>query len=471
MDKLPLELKQRICSFLHASPKSLKPIRLVSKEFASAAAPYLIPRLFLFRHPDSCAEVKEIAEHSLFSKYATTLVVDTSMLRYNKSFESWIDDHEELRSEYPSWSEIKPQGIAYDEEGDPILDISSSRARWKKAHMLFDEIVEEVTQSLRESFEEYWEAQQDLIVSSQMNSRFEKRFWQTVAYAFKLCPNLTNLVIAPPHKHERFTHTRDKVFQAVLANHNSFVAAANHVPPTFGLKEILQAADHLKDGLNSLTIVDLPIECPLSSTLGGSRSFESLKHIRIGYNRLHYNPKTAFDFNLEGVLHAAKSLETFWVEMPPRRQEVFDADDLLASISSQCFRDILLNNVTISEDSLVEFLLRHANSLQQLDLGVILSSGSWITALRRISNQMKVLKRVQFINILEIQNSERVELSPEWCSLARDFIINGGELPEPVVCDEDNELELVQVIPSMRRIRVSEKGLWREYDCNANVIF
>jgi hypothetical protein len=48
MEKLPLEMKQRICSFLHDSPKLLKPIRRVSKNFAAVAAPYLIPRTFLF---------------------------------------------------------------------------------------------------------------------------------------------------------------------------------------------------------------------------------------------------------------------------------------------------------------------------------------------------------------------------------------------------------------------------------------
>ena len=81
MDKLPLELLQRICSFFSDSPKSLKPIRLVSKKFAAAGALYLIPRVFLFRHPDSFAEVNAIANHAVFCKHVTTLIMNLSPLK------------------------------------------------------------------------------------------------------------------------------------------------------------------------------------------------------------------------------------------------------------------------------------------------------------------------------------------------------------------------------------------------------
>ncbi|KAH0393660.1 hypothetical protein KCU89_g12181, partial [Aureobasidium melanogenum] len=76
MDALPLELKQRICSFL--TPKELKSLRLTCKVFATAAERYFINRFVLFLHPESLTTLRKIAEHETFSKYLTTIVYDTS---------------------------------------------------------------------------------------------------------------------------------------------------------------------------------------------------------------------------------------------------------------------------------------------------------------------------------------------------------------------------------------------------------
>ncbi|THZ52972.1 hypothetical protein D6C90_00817 [Aureobasidium pullulans] len=81
MDALPLEIKENICSFL--SPSHLKPLRLVSKEFASAAIPYFISRIFLFNHPDSCIEMNAILRHPEIPKYINTLIVDPSAVQSN----------------------------------------------------------------------------------------------------------------------------------------------------------------------------------------------------------------------------------------------------------------------------------------------------------------------------------------------------------------------------------------------------
>ncbi|KAG9944206.1 hypothetical protein KCU85_g8120, partial [Aureobasidium melanogenum] len=195
MEKLPLELKQRVCSFLHANPKLLKPIRLVSKQFADAAAPYLLPRVFLVKHRDSCAEVREIADHAIFSKHVTTLVVDPSNLKNPKSFQKWVDDHSHLRHNYPDWWDFKPDDIDYDEDGDPLLDTSDARLKWSNANKQFNAAVKKVTKTLKKSQEQYWKAQRQ-IAAYQSTEEFRRCFLDTIAYAFKRCPNLVNIVIA-----------------------------------------------------------------------------------------------------------------------------------------------------------------------------------------------------------------------------------------------------------------------------------
>lgn len=78
MDALPLELKQRICSFL--TPKELKPLRLTCKTFAAAAERFFINRFVLFIHPDSLATLRKIVDHEIFHKYLNTIVYDPSIL-------------------------------------------------------------------------------------------------------------------------------------------------------------------------------------------------------------------------------------------------------------------------------------------------------------------------------------------------------------------------------------------------------
>ncbi|KAI4731554.1 hypothetical protein E4T49_00522 [Aureobasidium sp. EXF-10728] len=452
MDKLPLELKQHICSFLHASPKLLKPIRLVSKQFTSAGAPFLLPRIFLLNHPDSYDEVRRIIEHPVFSKYVTTIVVDINRLEHYDNLEDWIDDHEELQDEFPGWLQFKPQDVEYDEDGDPILDTFSSRASWSQATEKFNQALENATRSIKEQSQIHWTMQKHFAVHVQSDADFKSRLWKTVADAFERCPSLTNLVVAPPHHFGPTTERRDRVFSDFPTTHNSFVPPSHHIPPEFGLKDILEATKNLKGGLNSLTIVDFPVDCARCLTTSNLFSVSSLKHIRIGYNRLYCNPD-AFGFDLQQVLHAARSLETFWVEMPPRRLDEYDADGLLQAINSEHFRDILLDNAVVSEDSM------------QLDLGVTVSPGTWVSTFKRISTQLRVLRRIQLVGICEIQASEKVVFSPQWCNEAQAFIISGGQLSEPVGFDLSTDFEDVVEEP-LRNGDSLENGLWSDYDMN-----
>jgi len=470
MDGLPLELKQRICSFLHDSPKLLKPIRLVSKQFAAAAAPYLIPRIFLFKHPDSCDEIQKIVQHPVFSKYVTTIAVDVSRLKFPVTFEDWIDYHEDFLKMCPDWLDYKPANIEYDQDGNPDLTTARLMSIWSKATRDFNENLESITQSLKNQYLKHWTEQRSFAMFAKANAKFQARYRATIAEAFETCPRLTNLIVAPPNEHSPIMLKRNSVFHDCLATEESFELPADHRSPEIDLAIVLQLTESSKAGLNSLTIVDFPINCADFSMITSSGSVESLKHIRIGYNQLDCDPKTDFDFGLEKVLRAAQMLETLWIEMPPDLDYEYDADDLLNAINSKHFRDILLHNVVVSEKYMVSFLLRHADSLQQLDLGITLTPGTWFSTFQRISKQMKVLRRVQFASIFEEHYDERVILSPEWCLEARDFILKGEQLSEPHHYPLEMYFRGGHEEP-LRNGDLPEKGLWSDYDVHSNVCF
>ncbi|KEQ67445.1 uncharacterized protein M437DRAFT_37194 [Aureobasidium melanogenum CBS 110374] len=434
MEKLPLELKQRVCSFLHANPKLLKPIRLVSKQFADAAAPYLLPRVFLVKHRDSCAEVREIADHPIFSKHVNTLVVDPSNLKNHKSFKKW----------------------------------------WSNANKKFDAAVEKVTKTLTKSQAQYWKAQRQ-IATYQSTEVFQRCFLDTIFYAFEMCPNLVNIVISPTRSGP--SHVILKLltmFKSIHPHLAAWVDAESHDPFQFGLAEVLAAANHKNAGLHSLTIVDLPFKCADYTKVDSFKSFEHLKHVRIGYGRLPNNPKTMFGFNLEEAIGKATSLETLWIDAPPRRRNMFNGDAMLSALNSESLRDVLLDDIVVTEDVLVSFLLRHSQSLQQLDFGLALSAGNWSSAIRRISCQMTALKRVQIVSICELDGEEEVtQYSPKWCSEAREFIFHGGLLPEPLPYDDDEDYDNFKEYfeEPLRNYDVPEEGLWEDYDGNVNTCY
>ncbi|KAH0271102.1 hypothetical protein KCU91_g7616, partial [Aureobasidium melanogenum] len=120
MDTLPLELKQRVCSYL--APKDLKSLRLASKVYSIAACRYLLRRIFLLNHPDSCQEAWDIATHPDLSHCVTTLVVDTSCLRSYPKYAQWGRIFEEAESNPPNL-------MSSEAAGDTSVKISARSER------------------------------------------------------------------------------------------------------------------------------------------------------------------------------------------------------------------------------------------------------------------------------------------------------------------------------------------------------
>jgi hypothetical protein len=124
--------------------------------------------------------------------------VDPSNLKKYNNFQAWLDDYELLQEKYPDWWEFKPDDIDYsDEDNEPLFDNASSRMRWLVACREFEAAVKKVTKCLKKRHEHHWKSHQKL--ASYLSSKeFRRCFADTIAYAFKECPNLVNIVIASP---------------------------------------------------------------------------------------------------------------------------------------------------------------------------------------------------------------------------------------------------------------------------------
>lgn len=116
MDTLPLELKQRVCSYL--TTRDLKSLRLASKVYSIAACRYLLTRIFLFNQPDSCQEVQDIVNCPELNQSVTTLVIDTSCLRPLLKYDPWVRE----------FAEVEPDPAQQSEKNSPSnLDARTKR--------------------------------------------------------------------------------------------------------------------------------------------------------------------------------------------------------------------------------------------------------------------------------------------------------------------------------------------------------
>lgn len=231
MHALPLEIKQNICSFL--SPNHLKPLRLVSKEFASAAIPHFIPRIFLFNHHDSCLEVNKILRHPEIPKYINTLIVDPSAVQSFDNFDHWLRSHDPYKTKYSKTEHEDKWKIYY------TLDIN------------------------------------------QANGEIGRSMASVVRTAFSNCPNLKNFILTSIHGRD-VLRKRDDIFHGLLLEH------LPHSPET-GPKSYLPSGEVVAESLQTITLNNIEInnwDCGI---------LRNLRHLRVSLRDCGNRPSSQFD--------------------------------------------------------------------------------------------------------------------------------------------------------------------------------
>lgn len=427
METLPLEVKQMICSCL--TPKDLKSVRLTLKDLSDAATIYLIPRLFLFYHPDSCAEIKQIVEHPIFSKHIDTFVFDPSLLIHYSSCREWI------KTSAPRW-------CRYSEEAAKNRQKSPSR-RSK------------------------WEAHYKMQVSQAQPGVYRLVF-DSIAHAFSACPKLTNLVIATNHG-EGGHAMRAKTFKGVPLDDRAFYSPPNPDECMLSLSEILSA---VPKSLHSLSIIDAPLKDYSPPTL---TFFQELKHLRFSFgDKCDYFPVP--ESALIQLVQTAHSVETMWIDQSNYIATFETEGKFLQAIHSSHLRDCMLAGFSPSVENLVRFFLRHANSLTQLDIGkCCLLQEDWSSVLERVSCSLLHLERIQLCDLYAgVGESDDYgqTLSLAYERKAARYIQSGDEFPEESLArDTSQDGEEPDFNGSERSMQIPDEGLWADYERLANSLF
>ncbi|THZ09466.1 hypothetical protein D6C91_09961 [Aureobasidium pullulans] len=426
MDALPLEIKENICSFL--SPSHLKLLRLVSKEFASAAIPHFIPRIFLFNHHDSCLEVNKILRHPEIPKYINTLIVDPTFVQSFDNFDDWVEGYE-LNTLI-----VDPDFVqSFDNFDDWVENYELRKGRHSKTEL---EEKRKMYNTLR---------------INQESGEIGRSMALVVRTAFSNCRNLKNFILATFHP-PNVLRKRDGVFHGLPLEYSlhPVTAAASCLPLCEGVAESLQ------------TITIKTIE--LNQWNGGTS--RNLRHLRVSLRRCKSRPSPRFD----AMIHSAIHLETLWIEFPWMHDDdgLYSLGSLLRGIRLEKLHECLLFSVSVSEDELVDFLLHHTQSLRTFGIGGSrLHEGSWPSLFRRLSCQMAVLKQFAPETPLLAHESE---YTGSYMVAVKKFVLHGG--PEPVETfleDFPHDYEVYE--NGSRIIHHVQEGLWKDYDRTMNPYF
>ncbi|THX36732.1 hypothetical protein D6D10_06441 [Aureobasidium pullulans] len=230
MDALPLEIKQNICSFL--SPNHLKPLRLVSKEFASAAIPHFIPRIFLFNHHDSCLEVNKILRHPEIPKYINTLIVDPAFVRSFDNFDDWLRSYDPHKNKYSK---------------------TEREDEWKTYYTLH---------------------------INQANGEIDRRMASVVRTAFSNCPNLKNFILTSLHGRNVY-RKRNDIFHGLRLDYS------RHGSGT-GPTSCLPLGEVVAESLQTITLNNIEInnwDCGI---------LRNLRHLRVSLRGCRNRPNSQF---------------------------------------------------------------------------------------------------------------------------------------------------------------------------------
>lgn len=450
MDDLPPELQQIICSLL--TPPELKPLRLASRQFAAAAIPHLIPRLFLFNHPDSCQVVQRIVNHSEFKKHVNTLVLDPRIVPYFEDFHAWADS---LPSDWnvPEWSEwARNHG-----RGEWGIDVPWSWSHSiRRARMEYTKAFDEAEYSEDELIN-LW-----MIHKSVMNDPLSHNVWypmvDTILTAFSHCPNLKNVVVTDHHyPWSSGAEKRARTFQDLpLALGPSHLSSDHTV--LMGLDDIIASR------LETFTIRGVKLASWLVMKV---ENFQNLKHLRIGVRDCEG------DFNniLEPVLNAILNPQTLKIDFPLRHHGGNQSfSNLFNSTHWNQLLECHLTCICATEDELVNFFLRHVETMRAFSLSEMeIEGGTWPSFFCRLTGRFSALEEVEFLGLRSVHDFI-TDYTFSYLRAAQRFILEGGSLPKEERSEHRPESERSEDMEDCGRSMQPKlyPGLWEDYDSQIN---
>lgn len=267
------------------------------------------------------------------------------------------------------------------------------------------------------------------------------------------------------------------MFHPIENDLDSFVFAMADDKYRQTLDDIMAAK--LQQGMQLLSLVMSDTQLQNYSLTKNSHVFSSLKHLRVSFRSYGMDLydgelwKRRFTFSFADVVRSCRFLETLWLDMRERCFDKTNFDPMLVSLISVSLTDCMFTGFYASEEVLLRFLLRQ-QSLQQLRLAeAYLADGVWQSLFRRLPRQLPCLKTFQLYMIghstgLLSQSHTFIPFEETYHTVAEDYVLNGGSLPEPILQTPGSDFWMSCITPRLPKIVT--KGL-NSYECSIIPIF
>lgn len=475
--ELPAELIDMICS--NCSVLQIKALRLTCQSLRNVADDYLFPEIMTLMTKDSMEAARRVAEHPKFCKQPTTLWVQGDRGE-PLDFEDW-KAKVARQIEFQAFS-AEANGKHFEELGrismkeDREFELDPDHQGRREALM---ELIQTTADAqprpsysetqLQEHFDHYSNLVRE--GTQIVTDGTIRRCMQTV---FKKCTNISALYFTMANAIIPHIHKENETFQKGL------------ITP-FGDKDLYQ------DGIETMVAIIIAAAdarfSPRSLRLGSvtyhlvshPEIYEALPPFLGGVEDLQWMLATPW---LDGgdevsmrelgkivtgfrqghflrFMQSTTSLRSLEIEMPCAKdpgEPRADLADVVGSISWPHLRKFSITTISAECTELVDFILRHADTLEYLELNEISLDGEWHECFSGFAGRLPRLEHVQLRGAFEedddffcyfggIYSSRGNKYSQK---VAQYILEGGGEFPEPPLgrdgltawdsaCDEDEE--------------------------------
>lgn len=386
MDNLPPELKNGICALL-TDREDLSNLRLTCNDFATAGEQFMLKEVNLRHGPSSFSKLLESAKHPKFGgAHIETIIVDPSKVR-EESFRDWVEDAVEDWSSGLDSCYFKPDMIDFLKHIDPTGERNEA------------EVVDIVERCFRTELQVLWTGLCAL-ESFQSDHPFNALIEESLPAIYQACPKIQHVVIGYDHhftadrKKRITTQIKPKASTAALISIvNTAVQSGCRLQSITGLRLQVQIFQEEADfkavepalaGLTSLRL----------HTCIEEDSFGSWSVSPAISPRLDPALSRAATKLMELKIVGASDPSCFTQADVPR---FFSLDRTISNTTWPHLGRVYLSGFVSTEQALVNFVLRHKDTLEFLGLGnAHLTEGTWESAFSLLAGKLPKLRHSNF---------------------------------------------------------------------------
>jgi hypothetical protein len=184
-----------------------------------------------------------------------------------------------------------------------------------------------------------------------------------VALAFQNCPKLSNLIIESHDEYRDIFRPRKKQvhvyrdLRPVATERGLYNYRRCLCSMQLDIWDILKPVHDVNRALKSLVLLDRYLTCPPSWSIPTTSIFQSLKYLR------HHGSSSDF---LAGIVASAPKLESIGIIGEDGGWQRCTLQSLIGRHRLENLRACTLTRLAFEEDDLVQFFLRHSNTLRVL---------------------------------------------------------------------------------------------------------